>query len=952
MMNLIAEKNTEEDSKAESVVTPIRDLRPIETLGLSERSLFYLNMMEIKTIQDLLDYPLDELWKYGPESETEIREAIQTYRSTAKGSPTRQFGENSSNSEHLSNGSPIEDIGLSVRSINCLRGAGIKTVQQLLATSAEKLLSIRNLGQKSLTEIETFKANYTPVFAATKVNNFSAGGEEDSSAGKSVLVIRDDRPIEDVGLSVRSYNCLRRAGIMTVQQLLDTSSEELLKIKNLGQKSLTELEEFRKSHVPTVALPPKTEYSVEELKPLVMDAFVTPFRGLSYEEIKAALPDTAEDNSIKRAVGELLCEHKIEYVDFRCYKVYPSFFTYFEKHLEDLPPRTRTVLVKRYAGETLEIIGKDLGITRERIRQIDKKAKAGYMRALSMACKKETGSTVFDEDFYRDLYTKCDLPESFWTEELGLSEGSIKYLKNTFKAGSKKPEETLNDEDIPVSLRYRVRNFLDRNKIRIDGRLMPRKRSDIEEYALRKYAKEEITFTDFSSLYNGLLEANGIPYDEKLYYTETSLRTRANRFSDSRLCLWKQGERLRYYDIDAGDYSELIETLGLDSYHDTEVSTRKFTNSFPELMKKYDIRDPYELHNLLKKISSRYKLDSVMFNRQPILQFGSFDRTKAITEAMFALAPVTQQDLVEYLYLEYGYDKMTAVGYLTPLSQYYHSGVYDVDYQRIPDSRLGRLMQALTEDFYFLDEIKDIYAKLFPGTDTSVINPRSLKVMGFLVNSNYAVQNHSSAEAFFSYLLTKDDIYDVQSFFNRFGSIRMFTQTYYELLINHRIFRFEPNQIITLRRLERLNVTLDTIEDFCAAVQDYQDYDSYFTMESLRQDGFAHPLDALGFDDFFYASLLGMDKRFSLQRVFGSFVLFNGATNSRFSIADFIIAQLREYDSVDPDEFIQDITDRYGVVIPNRYEVTMAIKDTELYYDDIMDIIYRDKSLYYADLDE
>ncbi len=261
-------------------------------------------------------------------------------------------------------------------------------------------------------------------------------------------------------------------------------------------------------------------------------------------------------------------------------------------------------------------------------------------------------------------------------------------------------------------------------------------------------------------------------------------------------------------------------------------------------------------------------------------------------------------------------------------------------------------MQALTEDFYFLDEIKDIYAKLFPGTDTSVINPRSLKAMGFLVNSNYALQNHSSAEAFFTHLLTKDDIYDVQSYFSRFGSIRMFTQTYYELLINHQIFRFEPDQIITLRRLERLNVTLDTIENYCAAVQDYQEADSYFTMESLRQDGFAHPLDALGFDDFFYASLLGMDKRFSSHRVFGGFVLFNGTTNSRFSIADFIIAQLGDYDSVDPDEFILDIKDRYGIVIPNRYEITMAIKDTELYYDDIMDKIYRDKSLYYADLDE
>ena len=39
-------------------------------------------------------------------------------------------------------------------------------------------------------------------------------------------------------------------------------------------------------------------------------------------------------------------------------------------------------------------------------------------------------------------------------------------------------------------------------------------------------------------------------------------------------------------------------------------------------------------------------------------------------------------------------------------------------------------------------------------------------------------------------------------------------------------------------------------------------------------------------------------------------------------------------------------------MIPNRYEVTNTIKGTELYYDDIMDKVYLDKSLYYADFDE
>jgi len=48
-------------------------------------------------------------------------------------------------------------------------------------------------------------------------------------------------PIEQLSLSVRTFNCLKRAGITKVGELLEYSDEELLKIKNLGQKALEEV---------------------------------------------------------------------------------------------------------------------------------------------------------------------------------------------------------------------------------------------------------------------------------------------------------------------------------------------------------------------------------------------------------------------------------------------------------------------------------------------------------------------------------------------------------------------------------------------------------------------------------------------------------------------------------------------------------------------------------------
>lgn len=48
--------------------------------------------------------------------------------------------------------------------------------------------------------------------------------------------------IEELDLSVRSYNCLKRAGINTVQELTERSMDDMMKVRNLGKKSLEEVQ--------------------------------------------------------------------------------------------------------------------------------------------------------------------------------------------------------------------------------------------------------------------------------------------------------------------------------------------------------------------------------------------------------------------------------------------------------------------------------------------------------------------------------------------------------------------------------------------------------------------------------------------------------------------------------------------------------------------------------------
>ncbi len=62
--------------------------------------------------------------------------------------------------------------------------------------------------------------------------------KEESTSDKSL-----DMPIEELDLSVRSYNCLKRAGINTVGELCAKTEDEMMKVRNLGRKSLEEVVE-------------------------------------------------------------------------------------------------------------------------------------------------------------------------------------------------------------------------------------------------------------------------------------------------------------------------------------------------------------------------------------------------------------------------------------------------------------------------------------------------------------------------------------------------------------------------------------------------------------------------------------------------------------------------------------------------------------------------------------
>lgn len=77
-----------------------------------------------------------------------------------------------------------------------------------------------------------------------ELNEVAVGNHEEEEADHSdEFTLLQNKNIEDLELSVRSYNCLKRAGITTVEELTQKTEYEMMHVRNLGKKSLKEVKD-------------------------------------------------------------------------------------------------------------------------------------------------------------------------------------------------------------------------------------------------------------------------------------------------------------------------------------------------------------------------------------------------------------------------------------------------------------------------------------------------------------------------------------------------------------------------------------------------------------------------------------------------------------------------------------------------------------------------------------
>ena len=140
----------------------------------------------------------------------------------------------------------ISDFELSVRARNCLKKMNIRTLGDLVKLSEAELLSYKNFGETSLTEIKALLTK-RGLRLGQPIEEFEAPAAAPAVPPPPTVAVPPgrepalSRPVSELELSVRARRCLQRLNIATLGDLIQLSEAELLATRNFGVTSLNEV---------------------------------------------------------------------------------------------------------------------------------------------------------------------------------------------------------------------------------------------------------------------------------------------------------------------------------------------------------------------------------------------------------------------------------------------------------------------------------------------------------------------------------------------------------------------------------------------------------------------------------------------------------------------------------------------------------------------------------------
>ena len=905
--------------------------------------------------------------------------------------------------EYVMREDSIDLLNFSTRVSNRLKSMKMMTIGDYLNYPEDSWITIKNLGKKSVDELlETKKqllqgrhpflvlADGEP--AAGKVTEPLIGEASSEPKSRRTFIADNgetyyDILIDELPFSVRSRNCLKRGGYVYASELLHITDEELKAIRHSGVSTVSDIRavmnnvpwqtaadiaEEDKPNPNDIAvaddISEKLQISrgelIRRMKAIRKENPAIAGESLIYLLFETELVVTGLRNTVLYLLGEsnepvsiynleeklpgsirnttileeqlLLMERKKEvtYNGVQVSRRYPSILDYISG-LTNV--KIRDMLSRKIAGETLEAIGSTWGLTRERVRQIINKGIRKRPRV--------------EEDRYLPIYSKYDFSQEDFVRIFDSDNTTYNYLELvcTVPNKDKKPmEDILTDETVSPEVRRACEVADNKNKLYLGGVYVPKNRESIIKYVVKAYCTDATKAAHILEYYNHVLEELGLTGDPQL---ETGLAYLSNRLADPKFDTLSCGSHsFRYYNVASRDYDNFFRDIKLSEYRDVELSTLKIFRDYPETMQEYDIRDEYELHNLLRKLYDGIDDADITFGKMPTITIGTADRDMQLLDLLIETAPINKWDFAKAYEELYGAKAATVMGsYVKCLEDYLVGDTYRINYDPMPLDQVAKMKEMLDQPIYRIADIERLYYRTYPEAPRQMVNAYTLRQMGFEPQSNYAYRNcYKNAADCFRHMLLDEDIVDETEFPRCVHTIGAYTSTQMGLRLSRDITDYQPGKFINIRRLEQIGVTKETLETYCAAVSRAVPRGGLFTIESLRSSGFEHPLDDLGFEPWFYSSVLAADKeRFSIRRLGSTRIICSGIRDVQLSdLIVSIVERERQYEIHDLNEYLSDY---YGIVIPLE-KLKSVIGGTDLYYDKIMETVYVDYDTYFEEV--
>ncbi len=662
------------------------------------------------------------------------------------------------------------------------------------------------------------------------------------------------------------------------------------------------------------------------------------YEGAATGEISAKFPEVVYDEVVfAELLSNLQGNNQIRKIDDMIFCVYPSLVEYLSTTNE----KTRKIIEARLEGKSLEVVAQILGVTRERVRQIQKKffekmplIEEGYWLSVQ---KKYEKLTKEDFGFVFQLPSKIVTLLQLWSGGFA-----------TIRSGSKESRihalyEVMNDPETDEATYKRVQMRLREINphFSIGGKQIPVQRDALMRFAIKTYCQEQRTITELKDFYDNLRKEIGGEATDPSF--EIDVRYLEHYF-DSMNVLTGGRKRLRYYDILANEYGELLDELDFGSYSNVTMSATKFFQDYPELMERYDIRSGNELHNLLKKLWEHGHYNDYVdddhkltFEKMPMLTFGTADRAQQIVQLLRENNPISYMDFAKLIETEFGVSQQTAMAnWIEPVDEYLVNGMYAMPESSLPRGHLERLMARLSEDYYLTAEIRNAYVEEYPEVNPWDIGIAAMYQIGFISHGKYAVRNtYKSASDFFEQLFD-ESVVDVRdkSEYSLSSSYSLLRQKLQE---EYRIVEVEPQVFYNIRYLNELGITKAGILAFCKEVYDFVSDGKCFTIHSLKRRGFTLPWAEGDWTDWFYAALLSSDKEhFNSQRLGSMKLLRRRKMERKLTLADLLeeVTEEAAY-MLTVEEICQMLKFRYGLEVA-RSKIREIAESDDLFADRIL----------------